>query len=99
MTIHVLNPLFKGGPIRWSKVAKEIPHRTDAMCTQRWRQLSSDDDVVQQYKVQVMSKTVVNSGKCQEEGTITKAALEVCVWVWVWVGVGVGVCVRAFMYP
>ncbi|XP_064387571.1 uncharacterized protein LOC135335872 isoform X3 [Halichondria panicea] len=43
--------------IPWSKIAKSsLPKRTDAMCSIRWKQLKSDDEVFQQFTNQALKR-------------------------------------------
>ena len=69
-----------GKSIPWSMVAKQIPHRTDAMCNNRWRQLNSDEEVFEQYVKQALKRATTGLGRSTKkiDGSVFKVS--VCAW-------------------
>ena len=59
--IPIIEIPYLGGSIPWAKVALEMGNRTDAMCSFRWRSLSSTPDIVNQFASRVAEKALTKN--------------------------------------
>lgn len=64
-----------GGSIPWARVAQELGGRTDAMCSTRWRNLSSTPEVVQQYASRVAEKVLTKKSNLSPKASQLMQAL------------------------